>query len=234
MSSPAPFIAFSPSHQAVLALSVLAIVLLAVLRRWQPGTAVVAERVLGTLLLLTWPASGLGHVLGGDFSRDNALPCHFCDVAAVSGGIALWTRNRLACEILYFFGLAGTLQGLITPNLKADFPDARFFAFFMTHAGVVIAAIHVVTFMRCPPRAGAVGRMFAVTMLYAVAAGLINKLLGANYGFLCHKPDAASLMDHLGAWPWYIASMVGLCVVFYTVLNLPFVIQRRWTARAGA
>lgn len=232
MSSPVPFVAFSPSHQAVLGLSLLLVLVLAGLRRWRPGAAVVAERLLGALLLLTWPASGLGHWLGGDFSRDNALPAHFCDVAAISGGIALWTRNRLACEILYFFGLAGTLQGLITPNLQADFPDARFWAFFMTHAGVVIAAIHVVTSMRCPPRPGAVGRMFGVTMLYAVAAGLINQLLDANYGFLCRKPDAASLMDHLGAWPWYIASMVGLCVVFYSVLNLPFVIQRRWAARA--
>ncbi|MES2594784.1 MAG: TIGR02206 family membrane protein [Verrucomicrobiota bacterium] len=227
MLSAAPFYILSVSHQTVLVLTLLTIVLLGVLRRWRSEWARIGEKVLGSLLLLTWPASMAGHLFGGDFSGDNALPCHFCDVAAVSGGIALWTRNRLACEMIYFFGLAGTLQGLLTPNLKADFPDLRFFAFFMTHAGVVIAAIHVVTSMGCPPRIGVVPRMVAITLGYAAIAGGVNKLAGTNYGFLCHKPEAASLMDHLGAWPWYIASLIGLCVVFYTILNLPFVIQRK-------
>ncbi len=232
MLSAAPFHAFSPSHQCILGLTILAIFVLGMLRHRRLEWARMGEKILGTLLLLTWPASMAGHLLGGDFSGDNALPCHFCDVAAVSGGIALWTRHRLACEMIYFFGLAGTLQGLLTPNLKADFPDLRFFAFFMTHAGVVVAAIHVVTSMGCPPRIGAVPRMVAITLGYAALAGVVNKLAGTNYGFLCHKPESASLMDHLGMWPWYIASLIGLCVVFYTILNLPFVIQRAWGRKA--
>ncbi len=231
MSPPAPFYAFGTSHQWVLALTAATIVVLAVLRRWSPKIAAVGEKILGSGLLLTWPASMVGHLLAGDFSADNALPCHFCDVAAISGGIALWTQNRNACEILYFFGLAGTLQGLITPNLKGDFPDMRFFAFFLTHAGVVIAAIHVTTSLGCPPRRGCLPRMVAVTLSYAALAGVVNKVCGTNYGFLCHKPEAASLMDHLGAWPWYIASMVGLCVVFYSILYLPFFLLRKWQER---
>lgn len=233
MSPPAPFYAFGTSHQWVLALTAAAIVVLALLRRRSPKAAVLGEKILGSLLLMTWPASMAGHLLAGDFSADNALPCHFCDVAAISGGLALWTQNRTACEILYFFGLAGTFQGLITPNLKADFPDVRFLAFFMTHAGVVIAAIHVTTAMGCPPRPGCLPRMVAVTLSYAALAGVVNKVCGSNYGFLCHKPEAASLMDHLGAWPWYIASMVALCVVFYSILYLPFFLLRKWQERRG-
>ncbi|MCA1964325.1 MAG: TIGR02206 family membrane protein [Prosthecobacter sp.] len=229
MTEAAPFHAFSPSHQVVLAMTVLCLLVLAFLQKWSPRGAVLAERLLGTLLLLAWPATSYGHWQGGTFSWDNALPCHFCDVAAIGGGIALWTRHRLACEIVYFFGMAGTLQGLLTPNLKADFPDARFFAFFLIHAGVVIAALHVVTAMRCPPRPGAVRRMFGVTMLYAASAAALNQALGTNYGFLCRKPEAASLMDHLGPWPWYIGSLIGLCVLFYAVLNAPFALSR-WLA----
>jgi len=226
-----PFHVFGTSHQAVLVLTPLMIVLLALLRRWHEGLAVRAERLLAVLLFLTWPVTMIGHWLGGDFSRDNAYPCHFCDVAAMCGSVALWARSRLFCEILYFFGMAGTLQGLLTPNLKADFPDLRFFAFFLLHSGVVVAALHAVTSMRCPPRPGAVPRMAGITFLYGLLAGLLNALAGTNYGFLCSKPEVASLMDHLGPWPWYIAGLVLLTVVFYTVLNLPFVMARWWRSR---
>ena len=231
MNAPVSFQAFGATHQAVLVMTVVAVILLATLRRARPVMAVVLERLLGSALLLTWPASALAHWFGGDLSLDNLLPCHFCDIAAISGAIALWTHHRLACEVLYFFGMAGTLQGLLTPNLQADFPDARFVVFFMVHAGVVVAALHVVTAMHCPPRPGAVKRMFALTMLYAAAAGTVNALLHTNFGFLCQKPEAASLMDHLGPWPWYIASLIALCVVFYSLLYAPFVIGRAWAGK---
>lgn len=233
MTEAPPFHAFSTSHQAVLVLTLLCLLLLGALRKRRPAAAVLVERLLGALLLLAWPATSLGHWLGETYSLENALPCHLCDLASISGGIALWTRHRLACEMVYFFGMAGTLQGLLTPNLKADFPDPRFFAFFLIHAGVVIAALHVVTAMRCPPRPGAVLRMFGLTMLYAAVAALVNSALGTNYGFLCRKPEAASLMDHLGPWPWYVGSLIGLCVLFYTVLNAPFALQRRLSAQRG-
>ncbi len=230
----AAFQAFGPSHQAVLVLTLTCLVLLAVLRGWHPTSARVLEKALGTALLLAWPISTYGHWQGGTLSLENALPCHFCDVAAISGGIALWTRHRLACEIVYFFGMAGTLQGLLTPNLKVDYPDARFFAFFLIHSGVVLAALHIVSAMHCPPRAGAVQRMFGITMLYAAVAAGVNATLGTNYGFLCHKPEAASLMDHLGPWPWYVASLIALCVLFYTVLNVPFWLLRALSGKKSA
>ena len=189
----------------------------------------ILERILGTALLLTWPLAALSNWRAGTLEMANALPCHFCDIAAISGGIALWTRQRLAAEIVYFFGLAGTLQGLISPNLKVDFPEPRFLVFFILHAGVVVTAMHVVTFMRCPPRRGAVLRMFGVTMTYAFLAGVLNAALHTNYGFLCQKPEQASLMDSLGPWPWYIGSMILLCMALYSLLYLPFfVAQRCW------
>jgi uncharacterized membrane protein YwaF len=69
--------------------------------------------------------------------------------------------------------------------------------------------------------------MFGVTMTYAFTAALLNKLLSTNYGFLCHKPEQASLMDSLGPWPWYIGSMILLCMTLYSLLYLPFFIANK-------
>lgn len=232
-SVPAPFHAFGSSHQAVLAVCAGVFILLFLARRWRPGLAVVLERILGTLLLIEWPMSSISHWSAGTLIWDTGLPLHFCDIAGIAGGIALWTRNQLAAEIVYFFGLAGTLQGLITPNLKVDFPEPRFFTFFLLHGGVVVTALHVVTGMRHPPREGSVPRMVGLTLAYAAVVGLVNAALSSNFAFLCRKPEQASLMDVLGPWPWYIGSLVILCGLFYTVLYLPFFIARRVKPASG-
>jgi hypothetical integral membrane protein (TIGR02206 family) len=46
----------------------------------------------------------------------------------------------------------------------------------------------------------------------------INKLVGANYMFLSHKPIHKSLLDVLGPYPWYILSMEGLLITLSLII----------------
>ena len=211
---------YDVSHLAVLVLAAL----IAVLMIWRRSRWM--EQALAIAVFLSWPVAALTHYLVHDLSLENALPFHLCDVAALAGAVALWKKRPLACELVYFFGLAGTLQGLITPNLQEEFPSPRFFSFFLSHCGVVIAALYVVLGLRFAPRAWAVGRMEVWLICWAVVTGLINSVLHTNYGFLCAKPPVASLMDVMGPWPWYIVSLAGLAAVFFVVLDLPFMGRR--------
>ena len=218
---PVQFQRFGPSHLTVLALTLVVLVVMTLTRkRW-------AERLLAGALLATWPVSVLGHLAANDLAVGNGLPLHLCDVAAAAGAVALLWKRPLACEMVYFFGMAGTLQGLITPNLQDPFPSLRFFSFFLTHSSVVIAALYVVLGMRLVPRSWAAARMMGWILSYALAVGLINAMLGTNYGFLCEKPQSASLMNSLGPWPWYIVGMIGLATTFFAILDLPFIRSRR-------
>ncbi len=215
------FHAFGTSHFAALAVAALvAIVMFAARSRC-------LELVLATAVFASEPLSVLAHWLAGDLMLNNGLPLHLCDVAAIAGALALWKKIPLACELVYFFGLAGTLQGLITPNLLEDFPSPRFCVFFLNHCGIVITAIYVVGAMGMRPRAGAAARMLGCILCYALVVGLINAALHTNYGFLCAKPPVASLIDALGPWPWYIGGMIGLAATFFMILDLPFAWRRR-------
>lgn len=221
---PPAFHPFGTSHHVVLVITVVLLALMLVIARTR--LASVAEKTLGTVLLVVYPATLAGHVWIGSLNAQTLLPLQYCDIACLAGGIALWTRRQFFCEIVYFFGLAGTSQGLITPALIYDFPDPRFFAFFMLHSGVTIAAVYVVTGLRYRPAPGAVWRIMTFSVSWYAVTAAVNIMLGTNYAFQCAKPVNASLFDQLGPWPWYNFTAIGLGVVFYSVLYLPFAFRR--------
>lgn len=229
------FQAGSRSHFAALAVTVLTALIMLHLARRKPGAVTRGfELALAAVLILQWPANVLVAWHMELLSWANGLPCHMCDLAALVGAHALVTRNRLSCEILYFWGLAGTVQGLITPALMVDWPHPRFLAFFALHGGVVVAAFYVVFGLGLTPRAGAVGRAMLWLVIYAFTASLVDLAASAdraNYGFLCRKPENPSLLDHLGPWPWYVGSLGLVALVIFSVLDLPFAMQRRSAPR---
>ena len=227
------FYAYGPAHLSVLLLTVSAAFLMIILTRsgWR-RTSRSFEVFLAVILFMEWPVNLLVAWRTEGITANNALPFQFCDVAAIVGGLALLTRQSELCELLYFWGLAGTAQGLITPALSVNWPHPRFVTFFMLHAGVVMAAVQVVFARGKTPRRGAVSRAFGWLFVYAVSAGVVNvviRLCGgtSNYGFLCEKPPTASLLNILGPWPWYIGAIGVMAWISFSVLDLPFMIARK-------
>ena len=98
---------------------------------------------------LRWPAPAAGWICWycsashGILTLDNALPLNLCDWASAALIVALLTRNQLAYELGYFWGLGGTLQGVLTPTIYYDFPDPQFFFFFIQHGGVIAALLYL-------------------------------------------------------------------------------------------
>jgi hypothetical integral membrane protein (TIGR02206 family) len=228
---------FGASHIAAIAVLVTLAVTFVVLERTGRVHAVRGcEIVLAALLLCEWPLNVWIAWRWEALDSGNAFPLHLCDLAAYLGALALMTHHAGLCELLWFWGLAGTLQGLVTPALTVDWPHPRFIAFFALHCGVVLAAFHLVIGRRITPRRGAVARAVGWLVVYVAVVGGVNALIracggDANYGFICNKPPTASLFDVLGPWPWYIGVTIGLAFVLFSVLDLPFALARRGTGR---
>lgn len=160
----------------------------------------------------------------GDPDLDSSLPLQLCDLAAIIAGFALVTENRLLCLLTYFWGLAATIQALLTPAITIGFPHPAFIAFFVHHFSIVAAALYLPII-----RGWRVGRPWwkgPLTALiwanvYIAFAMAVNAWLGTNFGFAARKPVNPSLLDHMGPWPWYILGMQGLAVVLFSLLALP-------------
>ena len=160
--------------------------------------------------------------IGGAHSLDAILPCHLCDIAAFICGFALITRNPLLCELAYFWGLAGTIQGLITPNLTTSFPNPQFIAFFILHGAIVITALTLPLGLGWKPRPHAVRRVFVWVFIYAAIATVVNITLETNFAYLRHKPQGSSLLDVMGQWPYYILCLIAVSGLLLYALSLPF------------
>lgn len=167
------------------------------------------------------------------------MPLHLCHLALFACVDACLTRRQFSYELAYFWGLGGTLQGLLTPGLQAGFPSPEFVLFFLGHGGIVAAVLFLTVAFQLRPHWHSVPRAYLAILGYALVAGVFDALTGQNYGFLRTKPDASTLFDLLGPWPWYIGSAAVLCGIIFVILYLPWAASDQWrspsdrTGRAG-
>lgn len=223
---PTPFHPFTPQHWAALGAGALfAAAFIFAGRRGGNGRKL-ATALLAFLNLSVYPLSLLAWwSLDGEKSIDNFLPFHLCDIAAITAGIALITKRRLACALTYFWGLAATLQGLLTPALTVGFPSGPYLMFFLHHFAVVTAALYLPLVDGWRPRQPlwrGLLEIYGWSVVYLAFAMTANRLLGSNFAFASRPPDNPSLIDQLGPWPWYLLSMQGIALFFFLLLALPF------------
>ena len=195
--------------------------------RLRPGAwTVPAARILAGVILVNevgwWVWLAVHHTLSASY----ALPFQLCDVAAFVSVAALWTRRPLLVELTYFWGLAGTANGLVSPDITDHFPAYVFLQYFIQHGAIVAAALFLVVGLGIAPRPWASVRVFALTVGLLVLDAFINLLTDGNYLYLRHTPGVRSILDLMGPWPWYIVGAAVLAVVFFAALDLPFVISR--------
>jgi hypothetical integral membrane protein (TIGR02206 family) len=238
---PPRFVPFGPPHLTAIALAVLVpLVLAPVARRNRVGGR--ADRLIRLGLTLFLVTGWVGWLWNGWHTGllglDNGLPLNLCDWAEAALIVALLSRHQFAYELGYFWGLGGTLQGLLTPPLYYGWPDPQFVFFFIQHGGVVAALLYLTVGTRLRPTLRSLPRVIAATLFYAGFAGLVDVLLGGNYGFLRAKPAGTNLLTFLSPWPWYIPQLVAVGLVFVLIYYAPFALadwlRRRRAARSGA
>jgi hypothetical integral membrane protein (TIGR02206 family) len=178
---------------------------------------------LAGLLLANWIGYEVERAGVGQFTAAHALPMQLCDWAMFAVIAALVTLRCAVYEVAYFWGLAGTLQAILTPNLQEGFPSLWFFSFFLAHSGIVVGVLYLTAVEGLRPRPGSIARAMLWSEAYLGAALMVNDWTGANYGFLSHRPFGKSLLDYLSDNHWlYLGEMNLLAVGFYLILYLPF------------
>lgn len=224
---------FSAEHLITVLVVVTAITTLTLAARWRPGpwTRIAAGALAGLIV-----GNELGWLIwvwhGHTFSLQTGLPIFLCDVAAFVSAAALITRQQLLVEVTYFWGIAGTLNGIVSPDIPDHFPSYQFIQYFVQHGAIPAASLFLVVGLRLYPRPWAAVRVLGLTLLLVAFDALVNLLTGGNYMFLRSVPPGNNLLDLFGPWPWYIFGGVILAAVFVAVLDAPFRIAALARARS--
>ena len=223
------FEAYGTSHQLVVALLLAGAVALVPLGRAVRGSDAEAgwgKALAVAVLLLTVPLHVLA-IVRVDGDPVQALPLQLCDLASLAAPYALWTHRRWAIGLTYYWGLTLTTQAVVTPDLSRDFPDPVFIAFWGMHLLVVWAACYLTWGLGLAPGWRDYATTVLVTGVWAACVYAFNESAGTNYGYLNAKPQAASILDLLGSWPWYVLAEVVIVLVVWALLTWPWVVAAR-------
>ncbi|MGJ8643099.1 MAG: YwaF family protein [Luteolibacter sp.] len=215
---------FSSEHFITLAIGFTITAALILFAKRSEKNQRIATAILVFLNLSAYP---LALYCWGDHPRalDNILPLHLCDLAAFVAGFALFSKKPFLLTLTYFWGLAATLQALITPAITIGPPSLPYIHFFVQHFAIVTAALYIPLVLKWRPESPwwkSPLKVFGVSVIYQGFALLVNTVLKTNFAFASRPPDNPSLIDHLGAWPLYLFAMQALALTLYLLLALPF------------
>ncbi len=222
-----PFQPYGLPHLTVIFLTiVLPFALAAIVRRTKSSR--VENTIIGVLsavLVLNYVVYLIFIRSRGIVAWQQMLPLQLCDWGMVVVMVAMWTGNQRWFEVAYFWGIGGTLQAVLTPNLHFGFPDWRFISFFTSHCGIIIGVVFLMLTRRYRPYPMSIVRVFLWSEFYFVVTLVADELTGFNYGFLLHKPEAFSILSFLSDFrPLYLLELHGVAALFFLGLYAPFAI----------
>ncbi len=223
-------------HLVAIALTALApVLLIRAVRRWNsPRLARTICVALAAVLLASQISGWVDNfrLHGGEIFVREHLPLHLCGISSLLSVVVLLARHRLAYELVYFWGLAGAGNAVLTPDVVEGWPTFPFIRFFVSHGGVVVAAAFATWGLGMRPTFASLLRAWGVANLLAVVIGGINIALGANYMFLSEKPVAPSPFL-LFPWPWYLLWLNLVAFVFFLLCYLPVRVENRRSVKAA-
>jgi hypothetical integral membrane protein (TIGR02206 family) len=226
----APFVLFGSGHLlSLLAIVALNFALLA-FRNSSERTRKVIRWTMAILLWLDEASWHIWNIYWGHWTIQ-LLPLHICSLLIWLTGFMLIFKVYRIYEFVYFIGIGGALQALLTPDAGIyGFPHYRVFQTMISHGLLVTAGVYMTTVEGFRPTWKSFWRVVLGLNIYAVLIFPINLLLGTDFLYINGKPASASLLDMLPPWPYYLIYMelIGLAVFF--LLYLPFLI-RDWRAR---
>ncbi len=182
----------------------------------------VMRPVLISMLLLSEVSILIWTVSTGIWDVRFHLPLQLCTISLFLSIFMLISKKKWLVDVVYFFGIAGATQAILTPDLYYSFPHFRYWHFFIAHIAIILSILYMIWVEGFRLTVKSAIRSYIFLNVIALFVFGINYITGANYMFLSHKPEGPSILDFLGPYPWYILQLQLIVVLMYGLLYLPF------------
>ena len=223
-----PFQLFGTEHLIALAIIVLFCFSYFYFRTiWSEKDRKIVRWVFAIAIVVNETALHIWSAYWGIWNIQTMLPLHMCSVIIWASAYMLVTKNYTIYELVYFVGLGGAMQAVLTPADAAayNFPHFRIMQTFIAHGLLINIAIYMTVVEGFRPTLQSFKRVFIWTNIYMVVIFFVNLAIGSNYLYIAHKPSFPTLIDLLAPWPWYIIELEAIGFAIFFVLYIPFLIS---------
>ena len=178
--------------------------------------------LLGWFVSLTVIVFHLYFISLGTYNVQTDLPLYLCSFLALIIPIFTHYKAYWMYEILLFWIIAGTLQGVITPDIAQGFPAFDYFRYWIVHLGLLTIISYATLVFGMRPKFKSIFKSILALQLYVLLMLFMNWLLDSNYFYLKEKPHSASLLDYFGEWPYYIFVTQLILIPYFMLIWFPF------------
>ena len=228
-----PFQLFGKEHLVALAIIVLFCFSYFYFRTiWSEKDRKIVRWVFAIAIVVNETALHIWSAYWGIWNIQTMLPLHMCSVIIWASAYMLVTKNYTIYELVYFVGLGGAMQAVLTPADAAayNFPHFRIMQTFIAHGLLINIAIYMTVVEGFRPTLQSFKRVFIWTNIYMFVIFFVNLAIGSNYLYIAHKPSFPTLIDLLAPWPWYIIELEAIGFAIFFILYIPFLIKD-WRAK---
>jgi len=146
------------------------------------------------------------------YSIEKDLPLQLCTIGIYVAVVALLKKNKIAFELIFYWGLVGASQAILTPD--SDLFELKIFFMYSQayHSALIFSVLWLVIKCNMRMQIEYILRVVLITNLVVVVISVINYLLDSNYMFLRVKPNSVNPFL-IGDWPVYI-----IMVQFFSIV----------------
>lgn len=167
------------------------------------------------------------HYLDGTWSLSKRLPLHLCGISSVLVCVIMFLKKRqLAFEFLFYCGILGGINSLLTPLID-NYTGGNFFyiEYYYSHSSIIIFPLYLFYYMDMKLSKYSWLKTFLILNILLVIIMPLDFLLGANYMYLV-DPPAVNHPLVSGEWPYYLINFeffVFLLLYFtYSLFKVSF------------
>jgi len=165
--------------------------------------------------------------LDGTWSLSKRLPLHLCGISSVLVCVIMFLKKRqLAFEFLFYCGILGGINSLLTPLID-NYTGGNFFyiEYYYSHSSIIVFPLYLFYYMDMKLSKYSWLKTFLILNILLVIIMPLDFLLGANYMYLV-DPPAVNHPLVSGEWPYYLINFeffVFLLLYFtYSLFKVSF------------
>jgi hypothetical integral membrane protein (TIGR02206 family) len=172
---------------------------------------------MGIYQLVSSIGLDLSRIVDGTFLLSSHLPLQMCGITAYLSGIVVFYRKQFIFEFLYFWGLAGFIHSVLTPEFTTEVNTFTIINYYLSHSLIFVVPVWLMLMMDMRLKIGSWWTNFLYTQPLLIFVMIINWSVGGNYMYLAEAPLAENPLIFTRVWPWYILTFEFLVIAHFLI-----------------